>query len=73
MGGKDVDIPVGVGLYETFQVFTLLDLGCGGSSSSMASTPPTTSRFTPAGTYTITVTATQNTVMRDINLTLVVH
>jgi hypothetical protein len=61
------------GLFLLLVVFTLLHSGCGGGSSSMTSPPPTTSSFTPAGTYTVTVTATQNTVIRSINLTLVVQ
>jgi len=46
--------------------------GCGGGSSS-GPPPPPPPGGTPAGTYTLTVTGTQQGVSRNLNLTLIVN
>jgi hypothetical protein len=47
--------------------------GCGGGSSSTTPPPPSPVAGTPAGTYTITVTATSGATVLTTNLTLVVQ
>lgn len=63
------------GLLSMLLLFALLHLACGGggNGASTQSPPPPTNNFTPAGTYTLTVNAVQGTVMRSIQLKLVVQ
>lgn len=48
-------------------------VGCGGGSSSTTPPPPPPATGTPAGTYTIVVTATSGSATSSANLTLVVN
>lgn len=50
-----------------------LMLACGGGSASAPPPPPPSNTGTPAGTYTLTITATSGKVTRTTNLTLVVN
>jgi hypothetical protein len=52
-------------------MLVLMCAGCGGGGS--ASTPPPPPAATPAGTYTITVTATSGTLIQTMRLTLTVQ
>jgi len=53
--------------------FALMCAGCGGGSSPGSSPPPQMSAGTPAGTYTITVTAKSGSLQHDTTVTLIVQ
>jgi hypothetical protein len=53
--------------------FAIALCACGGGGSPSTSTPPLNASGTPAGTYTIVITAKSGTTIQTQNLTLVVQ
>jgi hypothetical protein len=62
-----------IGLLLGVVCLACLHIGCGGGGSSSPTSPAPPNNFTPSGTYTLTITATQGTAMRNMNLTLQVQ